>query len=358
MKQKNFNVNKITFLMNERCNLHCTYCIEAVKTNNLIDKNLVKEAVDFLFASNHKDIYFFILGGEVFVDRDLLYWIFNTINNANKDGNKTVSIQIQSNGTLINESDIAFFESLKNIKLEIIITVDGFTYKDNQLRLTRIEEFNAIKKSIFLIHKSKLLKLKFAISVCDSNINNISNMIKVFSKTFNARIFTCPRYKTDGTVDLAYESLITYYEVYRDLVKYFNDNKDEFVEFTFNNMIENNEILISSRNRAVWPSIDFDYYIKCLKEKKLSHILSKDVGGCNCKAGGDTLTASYYGISACSGCLIRDLSSKKKPIVFNGLFKNDVNDIKALYKHLRDGDHYCAHNKIREYCRVNNIKYE
>lgn len=117
-KLKKFKVHYTWIYVTERCNLHCDYCF----FRHMHGREVSLDAVEQLFLLFEREetapSTLIFSGGEVFLAKDNFFKILNEA----RQRIKNTSLHIQTNGLLINPSDIA---QLRELGVSLEFGIDG-----------------------------------------------------------------------------------------------------------------------------------------------------------------------------------------------------------------------------------------
>ncbi|OQX63805.1 MAG: hypothetical protein B5M56_01790 [Desulfococcus sp. 4484_241] len=114
-----------------RCNLKCAYCYahsEKVSQKDMPNETLLKIIRSAVDAFGDKEITVLFHGGEPL----LRFHDIQKVVPQARDISENITFRVQSNGTLINREMAAFF---KQEDISIGLSIDGFDYKTNKLRV-------------------------------------------------------------------------------------------------------------------------------------------------------------------------------------------------------------------------------
>jgi uncharacterized protein len=164
-------MNNITVLLTEKCNLNCSYCYQ--KTKYLTPyKNLIDDVIKFIHE-NYPDVKSInITGGEPLLEISYLIDLINKLNNSG------TNISISTNGVLITDQILEFFNDNK-IKLKL--SIDGLDYYHDMNRKTLKNEgtFQSIWENVLKIKNYyKGIKLICHITLMPKILAGFTNIIK------------------------------------------------------------------------------------------------------------------------------------------------------------------------------------
>ena len=113
----------MALFVTQACNLRCVYCYEE-KTNGYMDEKTAFQAVDWLFrqAGNIKKIYISFFGGEPFLNFPLIKKVAAYARERAGNSDKTVSFNVTTNATLLDEEVIQF---LLEYNVNVLVSMDG-----------------------------------------------------------------------------------------------------------------------------------------------------------------------------------------------------------------------------------------
>lgn len=129
----NKKINKVKLTLTTRCNLSCPYCF-VDKTNENMDWDVSKKAIDVLIKSKGKDKLLSLYGGEPLLNFDLIKKICPYGINQSKKNNKKLTISICTNLTLVQKKHLDLFNR-HNIK--IILSLAGEKNLHDSVRVSK-----------------------------------------------------------------------------------------------------------------------------------------------------------------------------------------------------------------------------
>jgi uncharacterized protein len=127
----------ISLAIAQKCNLGCTYCYAQQGDFGTRAKNMSVEtgiaAVDMMFANNtgSNKMNLAFLGGEPLANRAALQIITRYAYEKGRSHKKEIHFSITTNGTLINNEDVLFFEEFG---FAVTISIDGIGEVHDRLR--------------------------------------------------------------------------------------------------------------------------------------------------------------------------------------------------------------------------------
>ncbi len=139
-----------TFYLAEGCNLRCKYCYEGIQKRNVMMNNkTVEQALDFLVknALHDEKIQLVLLGGEPLLNKPAFFHVIDTIHNRYEDIREKFSIEMTTNGILLDEMVI---KAVKEEKINLSVSIDGCKESNgkNRSSIDGEDKFPFIMKNI------------------------------------------------------------------------------------------------------------------------------------------------------------------------------------------------------------------
>lgn len=209
----------LSVILTNRCNLKCVYCGRNENQNeNCIKKELTKEQWLSIFKDAQtvglKKVN--MTGGEIFCRQDCLSLIEETI----KLG---IKVSIETNGTIINESQIAYLSQFKD-DLSISISLDGISPNTNDL--TRgIGSFKRAMNTIKII-KDNGIPLRIITVLSNDNYDEIPDLARMIHEKMGLGFRLLPNIIEYGRGTVASEE---YGVSYEKMMKLMNDFYFDFL---------------------------------------------------------------------------------------------------------------------------------
>ncbi|MCU0289103.1 MAG: radical SAM protein, partial [Acidobacteria bacterium] len=109
--EKKMELTNLTFIVTDACNFNCTYCPQKKEKKNITGET-IRAAVDFFypFLSNRHEVYIGFYGGEPLLAFDQIKYAVRLLLEKNKQENKKMQFTLTTNGSLINEPVLKFFD--------------------------------------------------------------------------------------------------------------------------------------------------------------------------------------------------------------------------------------------------------
>lgn len=132
----NVDLNNLTILLTDQCNLACTYCYsKQYRASTILSQRKLQLAIDYVFSNNYstKKRFTFIGGGEPTLAWDRLEWAIKYIRQKT-DNSQSVYISLITNGTLLSNERIDF---LSRNNINIVFSYDILPFIQNKQRPMR-----------------------------------------------------------------------------------------------------------------------------------------------------------------------------------------------------------------------------
>lgn len=275
----NSSGSQLTFVLTEKCNMRCEYCVYSDKYPHEIgysdiemNFDIAKRAInEFLEIHNQrvkrgytKPPFICFYGGEPLLKIELIKQIVGYIDSIRMDA----IYYITTNGLLLNQENAEF---LIGHNFNITFSLDGFKENHNRNRVTigRKETFDLIYHNIAevqRIKKEKNISQIISFNCCYDNYTNIYDCIKFFENNYD--LFS-PFYCVYAPVKPYDTSYYDWVKVYMDTHDY-NAEEDEFkrsiqrVKEEFFSKKEGNE-----RFREIATSLFVGHYTFSIRNKWL-----------------------------------------------------------------------------------------
>ena len=290
-KHKNSDTFSIMVLMNNFCNLNCTYCFENKKSkkNEEISDTIINHIIENFKLNN--DITF--TGGEPLLSFNKIQKICDYL--EHKKINATFSIV--TNGLNLNETILNY---LNKHKFEVQISLDGSIPKNN----CKNDRTNIFVESIILKNIDKIVE----------NYNSIKLTLRInFSKkdlnTYKQRINSLLDYFQDNLDKISFDFKLVdlpindeqylppydRYQAYKKMYKFLHSKKlslpSNFIDGGYC-MARNKNIILINQQGYKFPCfsfVDYDefnldnnnnFYNYSINCKKICHLYDICMGGC------------------------------------------------------------------------------
>ena len=126
---EHFPVSSVVVNVANKCNLHCTYCYEPEEAKYgaapvQMDWHTAQTSVDFLFqkSGQSREVNLIFFGGEALLNFKLMRQIVAYAEEKGQAENKKVDFSITTNGTLLTDTVIDFFQAHR---FGVTISIDG-----------------------------------------------------------------------------------------------------------------------------------------------------------------------------------------------------------------------------------------
>lgn len=189
-----------TLYLAEGCNLQCRYCYEGNwKKNRMMDKGTVEHALEYMAknALDSEKVHLILLGGEPLLNKPAFFHVIDTIRNQYGNIREKFSIEMTTNGTLLDEDVI---KAVKDEKIDLSVSIDGKkeTHDINRGSIDGKDEFSVIMKNV---HKILEMKVPFNIrmTVSNNNVMKLYENVIFFFKMGIQSIYISYDYYADWT---------------------------------------------------------------------------------------------------------------------------------------------------------------
>ena len=216
------DLNEITLILTEDCNLNCSYCDQIHTKKNQNIKNIIDFFNFIKIKEINKPIQIELFGGEPFLEKDLIFNIFSYIRSILTGPQRyLITFKINTNGTLWNEKYFELLKYLRDNNFNIpnfIISYDGLWQdKRSNEHLTKIIEENI--KSIFSIKcLASVTKISFSYNGFEDQ-NLLKNYLYIINK-FPVSIFTIKHYLIRELWKWNEKKFKKYQEDFKELLKF------------------------------------------------------------------------------------------------------------------------------------------
>lgn len=255
-------LNNISIILTERCNLSCSYCYFP-KRRYLkdIDEKLIKKAIDIFFCFPPAEKTILFTGGEPLLRFDLIKKIVPYIRNQEKKKGIAVSLNLFTNGTLLDKQKSAF---LAANKINITVSIDGAKQtNDSQRRfLNNMNSscFDKIRQNL-----GNLKKTNFYGSMVfnKSNFYDLpDNIISLKALNFS-QIDFYPQFKELWTKKELLELDHIFQRIENKYTKLFLQDKTPFKIPSFAAFLNQAYLFKRSACSKITLAIDGNFYLSC-----------------------------------------------------------------------------------------------
>jgi len=137
-QEKNMDISNLTFIVTDDCNFDCSYCPQK-KEKKTITNETIRTAVEFFypFFTREGTTQVGFYGGEPLLAFDKIQYAAALLHEKNKTGAKKIQFRITTNGSLLTDQALEFFD--KN-RFALLLSFDGLAQdkgrKKNSLEST------------------------------------------------------------------------------------------------------------------------------------------------------------------------------------------------------------------------------
>lgn len=159
-------VHKLWLSLTETCNMNCKYCFGEYgqkSTNSMMSIEMAKRCIDYFFRYANKNIDCYsvrFFGGEPLLNKDVMKYAINYINERAKSLNKRISYLVTTNGTLLDNEMIRI---IIDNNISVNISIDGSKKTHDCNRILKNGE-GSFDKVLMCVNKFKAEEYKNVIA--------------------------------------------------------------------------------------------------------------------------------------------------------------------------------------------------
>ncbi len=137
-------ISNLTFIVTDDCNFNCSYCFQK-KEKKTINNATIKTAVDFFypFLGSENKIQIGFYGGEPLLAYEQVKHAVLRLQEKNKKENKKIEFAVTTNGSLLTEKMLDFFNRHKFV---VLLSFDGLAQEKARKRGTLDQMVRVMKK--------------------------------------------------------------------------------------------------------------------------------------------------------------------------------------------------------------------
>lgn len=215
---ENFGSLKYVLALTNKCNLSCSYCYQTWKntdqnmTKDVIDRFIKKLLLDISTYPTFDNITINFFGGEPTLNKDVVYYCIDKVNDIASRYNKNVIYTMDSNGLLIDDD---FIKHFSNLVLAITLSLPNDhnknrTNKRNEETFDKIVE-NVLAVSNYFENDDFLLSIRY--NTHHKNIFDFENFVKLIKTLkINCKIDAA---NVDNYTHADFKNLLTEFEFLR-----------------------------------------------------------------------------------------------------------------------------------------------
>jgi uncharacterized protein len=150
----NYDIVFVDLFLTENCNCRCSYCFVEGKNHRSLSLEIAQKTVDFLVnhSGNETDLGILFFGGEPLMQFDLIREIVAYSKKVTSDTSKEISFSMTTNGTLMTEPMMQYFEE-NDIRYLLSIDGDKPTHDLHRSLLNGGSSFDLISKKFPMMKK-------------------------------------------------------------------------------------------------------------------------------------------------------------------------------------------------------------
>lgn len=136
-------LSNLTFIVTDDCNFNCSYCLQK-KEKKYMHHTTIKTAVDFFYPYLKGDkIYLNFYGGEPLLAYDQIKYAVKLLQEKNKTGNKNIEYSLTTNGSLITDEMLEFFD---HHQFGLMLSFDGLAQDKGRKKGTLDQMVQVMKR--------------------------------------------------------------------------------------------------------------------------------------------------------------------------------------------------------------------
>jgi len=136
-------LSNLTFIVTDDCNFNCSYCMQK-KEKKTMDNTIIETAVDFFYPFLKGDkIYISFYGGEPLLAYDKIKYAVLLLQEKNKTGNKNIEFSLTTNGSLITDEMLEFFD---RHQFGLMLSFDGLAQDKGRKKGTLNQMVQVMKR--------------------------------------------------------------------------------------------------------------------------------------------------------------------------------------------------------------------
>lgn len=210
-----------SIILTEACNLSCSYCYEKRKTPEVMDKETVQKAVDFVFDNSNgaKKLSFIWFGGEPLLNFEVLRHGYTHAKvRAQKEGRVLDNLTI-TNGTIWNDEIESFFKSEPEMRLQL--SWDGMPeFQDAERGLSSVLE--STLERMKLLPNSLHAHVQITPTMVPKLFDNINYIVEKMGDKANVvlrPISEIPGWDSEGLLERFREQLYLSFEKHEEKIE-------------------------------------------------------------------------------------------------------------------------------------------
>ena len=131
-KMNSYSLNDMELFVTEACNCLCDYCFVKGKRPQSMSENTALTAVDYLIAESgdNKELNITFFGGEPLLKFDLIKTVITCIDSKKDAVDKKIGYSLTTNGTIMNEEILSFFQG----RFNLLLSIDGNRFSHDKHR--------------------------------------------------------------------------------------------------------------------------------------------------------------------------------------------------------------------------------
>jgi uncharacterized protein len=102
--------SQLAFIVTDDCNFNCAYCRQ-IKDSSYMKRSTIDKVVDFFYPFLDDETYIIFYGGEPLLAFDNIKYAVSLLQEKNRDREKKLKFSLTTNGSLITDEVLHFFDS-------------------------------------------------------------------------------------------------------------------------------------------------------------------------------------------------------------------------------------------------------
>lgn len=164
--------SQLAFIVTDDCNFQCVYCPQ-VKEKIYMKRSTIEKAVAFFYPFLDEESFIVFYGGEPLLAFDTIKDTVSILQEKNKDEKKEMSLSLTTNGSLITDEMLQFFD---RHCFDVMLSFDGLTQD-----ITRNPgSFTPTQELIMRIQKNTYPNIKFSTNsvFTPATVNHLSSSLQ------------------------------------------------------------------------------------------------------------------------------------------------------------------------------------
>jgi sulfatase maturation enzyme AslB (radical SAM superfamily) len=123
MKNRPVEISNLSLVVTDDCNFNCSYCYQK-KEKKYMSQSTIEKAIAFFYPYLKEEAEIIFWGGEPLLAFDNIKYAVNLLQEKNKQEKKKIKFYLTSNGSLVSEDKLVFFD---RHGFDLMLSFDGLT---------------------------------------------------------------------------------------------------------------------------------------------------------------------------------------------------------------------------------------